>query len=275
VAVTHVGGDRWFGTWEARSLDASAAVKPAWKVEIRSLAERINHCTCPDFATNRLGTCKHVEAVLHHLKKKGPKKFERLAAEGPSTSFVHLDWSCPEPPEIRLRRGTADPPDWLDEHFDAEGRLRDALPDALHRLQQAARRNGGLTVTSDAAQYAVRFTEEAERRKSAAALAEEIRASDGQLPGIRARLYPYQVEGVAFLAASRRALLADDMGLGKTLQAITAAAVLHRYRGLERALVVCPASLKHQWAREVERFAGLESTRRRVRRSTAAARRSR
>jgi len=67
-------------------------------------------------------------------------------------------------------------------------------------------------------------------------------------------LFPYQTEGVAFLASRGRALLADDMGLGKTLQAICAASWLVDNAGIKKVLVVCPASLKHQWAREVEKF---------------------
>jgi len=61
-------------------------------------------------------------------------------------------------------------------------------------------------------------------------------------------LYPHQADGIAFLVSKKRALLADDMGLGKTRQAIVA---------LEAAvpegmiLVVCPASLKLNWAREI------------------------
>ena len=74
-------------------------------------------------------------------------------------------------------------------------------------------------------------------------------ASGGRLPEVQAKLYPYQTDGVAFLAGRGRALLADDMGLGKTLQAIAAAYWLHRHDGVERVLVVCPASLKLQWAR--------------------------
>lgn len=62
---------------------------------------------------------------------------------------------------------------------------------------------------------------------------------------------------MAFLAANGRALLADDMGLGKTLQAIAAASWLYRTAQAKKVLVVCPASLKQQWAREIEKFAGL------------------
>ncbi|HKG91670.1 MAG TPA: DEAD/DEAH box helicase [Gemmatimonadaceae bacterium] len=65
---------------------------------------------------------------------------------------------------------------------------------------------------------------------------------------LAAGLFPHQVEGVAFLLGRRRAILADDMGLGKTRQsivAITEAAPTGPW------LVVCPASVKRNWAREI------------------------
>ena len=62
-------------------------------------------------------------------------------------------------------------------------------------------------------------------------------------------LFPHQIEGVAFLLGRRRAILADDMGLGKTRQAIVS--LRHLAPGGPR-LVVCPASVKRNWAREIE-----------------------
>lgn len=64
-------------------------------------------------------------------------------------------------------------------------------------------------------------------------------------------LLPYQTEGVAFLAARKRALLADDMGLGKTIQAIYAARAI----GAKTVRVLCPASLVGQWQSEFARHA--------------------
>jgi SNF2 family DNA or RNA helicase len=61
-------------------------------------------------------------------------------------------------------------------------------------------------------------------------------------------LFPHQIEGVAFLLGRRRAILADDMGLGKTRQAIVS---LRHITPGGRRLIVCPASVKRNWAREI------------------------
>jgi SNF2 family DNA or RNA helicase len=62
------------------------------------------------------------------------------------------------------------------------------------------------------------------------------------------------MRGVLFAVSRGRTILADDMGLGKTIQAIGAAELLARRRGISRALVICPASVKHQWLTEIRRF---------------------
>ena len=65
---------------------------------------------------------------------------------------------------------------------------------------------------------------------------------------IASGLYKHQGEGIEFLRRHGRAILADDMGLGKTRQAIVA------LRGANPdgpLLVICPASLKLNWEREI------------------------
>ena len=68
-------------------------------------------------------------------------------------------------------------------------------------------------------------------------------------------LYPHQVEGLAFLLGRRRAILADDMGLGKTRQSILA---MQEAAPQGPWLVVCPASVKRNWAREIQTALGGE-----------------
>jgi SNF2 family DNA or RNA helicase len=46
------------------------------------------------------------------------------------------------------------------------------------------------------------------------------------------------------------------MGLGKTVQTLAAAELLARERGIERVLVVAPASVKYQWETEVQKYTG-------------------
>lgn len=65
-------------------------------------------------------------------------------------------------------------------------------------------------------------------------------------PGL---LYPHQADGVAFLLSKRRAILGDDMGLGKTRQAIVALDAAVPQGAM--ILIVCPASLKLNWKREI------------------------
>jgi SWI/SNF-related matrix-associated actin-dependent regulator 1 of chromatin subfamily A len=67
-------------------------------------------------------------------------------------------------------------------------------------------------------------------------------------------LFPYQKNGVKWLAGRDFALLADEPGLGKSAQAVRAC------EGLGRILVLCPASLRGNWAREFARFSDTRRT---------------
>ena len=79
--------------------------------------------------------------------------------------------------------------------------------------------------------------------------------------GVLAELRPYQKDGFDFLCHLTRTrlggVLADDMGLGKTLQTLAWLAWLKGRNGKDPkpALVICPASVLHNWRREASRFA--------------------
>ena len=65
------------------------------------------------------------------------------------------------------------------------------------------------------------------------------------------KLFPHQRAGVKFLATAKRALLADEPGLGKTAQAIRALKeIQNNGQDVFPLLIVCPNTLKKNWARE-------------------------
>jgi superfamily II DNA or RNA helicase len=78
--------------------------------------------------------------------------------------------------------------------------------------------------------------------------------------GLKADMRPYQKDGFDFLAHLTRiklgGILADDMGLGKTLQTLTWLGWLkeRNTKNPKPSLVICPASVLHNWRREANRF---------------------
>ena len=106
-----------------------------------------------------------------------------------------------------------------------------------------------------------RFTDSPQAR----ALRERLKTFKGvpatPLPAqLQAELRPYQRDGFDFLCHLARlklgGILADDMGLGKTLQTLAWLAWLKERGGRQSkpSLVICPASVLHNWRREASRF---------------------
>lgn len=88
-------------------------------------------------------------------------------------------------------------------------------------------------------------------RESAKALS---RATDADInvPAPEGLAYlGFQKAGIAFGHERNAVLFADEMGLGKTVQAI---GLMNADPTLKRVLVICPASLKLNWKRELERW---------------------
>jgi len=252
LRITNVGGEPIFSEFQV----VNPQTQGRYRVAIRGQGLGDNYCSCPDFAVNTLGTCKHIEFVLGALRRKrgGRKAF----SEGfhPAYSEVYLRYGAQR--AVVFKPGTECPPELLRlarRYFDPHGVLQ-----AETYMRFDTFLNGADKIRHDLRRYddALDFIAQVRDRTH---LAERI---DKMFPaGVRSKpfdsllkvsLYPYQREGVLFAARAGRSLIADDMGLGKTIQAIGACEVLARAAGIERVLVVCPTSLKYQWKREIETF---------------------
>jgi len=69
-----------------------------------------------------------------------------------------------------------------------------------------------------------------------------------EFKGMFEKLYPFQKVSVEYSKHKRSILIADEMGLGKTIQALA----IIEYHQLYPALIVVPAMLKKNWAREIK-----------------------
>lgn len=230
----------------------------SYRVAIRGTQPGENFCACPDFATNDLGTCKHIEFVLGKLEKKRGGKQALARGFEPPYSEVFLHYGGQR--TVRFRAGAECPPDLRRRAARLFcGPPAGALPVArfasLEAFLKEARNSGHeLRCYEDALGFIAQVRDTVKRHRIIDAAYPRGARSPQLKTLVKADLYPYQATGVLFAARAGRCLIADEMGLGKTLQAIAAAELFARHLGAERVLIVCPTSLKHQWQQEIARF---------------------
>lgn len=225
-------------------------------VRIRGRDLGDNSCTCPDFATNTLGTCKHVEYTLARLEGRRDTRRQLIAGHQPAHSEVYLHYGSQR--EVRFRPGAECPVELARlaaRYFDATGTLK---PEAATQFQTFLTSAGRLDPEMECGLDVLAWVAEwrdADHRTRLVEQAFPRGIDDGAFHTLlKVPLYAYQREGALFAARSGRCLLADEMGLGKTIQALAAAEIMARLFGVERVLIICPTSLKHQWQREIARF---------------------
>ena len=251
--------DVFFGVYRTHSGSGQS-----YCVEIRSLAEPINSCNCPDHHINGLGTCKHIEATLHRLQYRRKRAFQKAAGRGSPYIEIFLDrrdhlvrirW-----PANSQRRSMAR--DLLTAFFNDEDALvadpLDTLP-AMERAINASpthvRRR--IRVSKELNTWLETLDRRAQQLRGRQHFETEVAAGNTSLDLVKHPLYPYQQEGMLHLAFTGRALLADEMGLGKTVQAVAACELLRRTLGIRRVLVISPASLKGEWEEQIAKFTDL------------------
>ena len=254
--------DNEYGPFGSFAVGSGQGGTP-YQVEIRSIDAPHNTCSCRDHLTNGLGTCKHVEAALFHLRRVRPGQFRRAVGQPSPRTEIYLDVRVPECP-VRIAWPAAPPANIvnvLTPLFGSHGALLAEPVFAAHALQQALSSlppEDRACIRLSAAVIPHLQTVGGVHRRAArrSAFLREVEAGRRQANPLATELYPYQVEGMLHLAFGERALLADDMGLGKTIQAIAAAELLHRLHGIKRVLVVCPVSVKGEWEDQIARFSG-------------------
>src|SRR3984957_1402192 len=234
--------------------------KSSYRVAIRGLGPGCNFCSCPDYATSDLGTCKHIEFTLGRLEKKRGAKTAFKRGYRPAFSELYLRYNGKR--TVHFRAGTDCPSavraaaaDLFDTHRD--GMLPDdRLGDLERFMTMVSQSDHEFRAYDDARDFIARRRDAGQRSSKLERLFPGGAADPSLLSLLNVPLYPYQADGALFAVRAGRALIGDDMGLGKTIQAIAATEILARHFGVSKVLVICPTSLKYQWQSEIARFSG-------------------
>jgi SNF2 family DNA or RNA helicase len=247
--IQNLGRNRVFSDYQITNPTTGGQ----YRVSIRGFDVGDNTCECPDFRTNTLGTCKHIEAVLAALREETPVQLRRRKA-AVTHPEVYLQYG------EQLRLGIHLPPRHSDHlrsladiFFDPRGLWRgsDRYKQLIEAVEQVPEQ---VTIFSDAMEFMEREIDRYEMAERERELLAQLEYGELTLDLLKVPLYPYQLRGALFLAYRGRSILGDDMGLGKTIQTLAAAELLARERGIERVLVVAPASVKYQWETEIRKY---------------------
>ena len=230
--------------------------KNTYKVAIRSENPGLNFCSCPDYKVNLLGTCKHIEFMLHKINKN--RKLKQIFKKGNIQNYSSISLKYGEERKVYLRIGEnnkAKIQRKAKRYFDENNFLKENAYDKIDKfIEEVKIFDPDFRLYSDALDYIIEVRSKNQRIKHLENKY-KLGINDPELDNlIKAKLYPYQKEGILFAAKAGRCLIADDMGLGKTIQAIATAEILANEFNIEKVLIICPTSLKYQWKSEIEKF---------------------
>ncbi len=232
-----------------------------YRIELRSLQQTINSCSCRDFATNGLGTCKHIEAVLTRATAPSAPPVEvwldrRIeetdAPQRQPQPKIRVLWPDSLRRNSRLYRS-------LSPYFSEDGSLladpltgMAAIEQTLEILSKQDRQR--IRISQRIEPWLQQLRHNQKRKQIRSDFLKDVASGKRNLNPVQLPLYEYQQQGAIHLAFTGRAILADEMGLGKTVQAIAAAELLAQTHRIERVLVLSPVSLKTEWEEQISKF---------------------
>ncbi|MDD9301633.1 MAG: helicase [Desulfobacter sp.] len=237
---TPIRGDMFTGDHKILSKDSRT-----YLVCLHDPVKGKGHCSCPDYLTNGLGTCKHIQFMAQYLKSEPGFKAQAATETLP---FVDIFWDslaqAPRHHAPGFNPAMADLKPVVEKYFNAKG---DFIGSDISLIMGLMLRLRG--------DRRVRIRENLLKRVDHRLQAIQLKKMEGRpLPkiGLNRPLYPFQKKGVDFGALKTGVLIGDEMGLGKTAQAIAMGLVKCEIFGFSKILVITLASLKKAWKDEVE-----------------------
>lgn len=216
----------------------------AYKLTFRDIGRKHGYCSCPDYKTNKLGTCKHLIFAFDKFFKENNADEIQL----PKYPFIEvflnpfrdykISWFYPE----KIVGGVAE---LFYKYFGNKKFIED---------EEAERLLGFFNNLDKHKQILVRpeVFEKVEKISEINTLKRIEKEKRIDYSHIKAKLLKFQKEGVEFATYKKGSIIADELGLGNMLQAVATAVFKKEIFGFTKTLIICPATLKTQWKNEIE-----------------------
>lgn len=216
----------------------------SYKITFRDFDRREGYCSCSDYATSKLGTCKHLIFAFNNLKldKKdiSTQYFPFVEIYLDPLNDYRISLYYPHSPSAEIQ-------ELINTYFEGETFIPENKVKLFFGFVKEAKQHKQILIRPE-------VLDKIEEAFDQSILEQKKATTQLDFSGIKADLYPYQKEGVEFATFSKGAIIADEMGLGKTIQAISTAVLKKSIFGFKKTLIICPASLKSQWQSEIKKF---------------------
>jgi hypothetical protein len=221
-----------------------AASGSSYLLSFYDFDKRLGYCSCPDYQTNKLETCKHLMfafdyfAATHNLEHLPAQAYPFIEIFRHPLKNYQIAWFFPHSPDLAVQQ-------ILDEFFDADQVYLPHKLNELHIFLEKIQRFKLIKIRPEVKKYIAEYF----GNKSLKDFFARLVVREGLL---NSRLFKYQREAAMFIGARKGVILADEIGLGKTATAINAALLKIEYSGFSKVQILCPDHLISHWEKELE-----------------------
>ncbi len=237
--------DNIYGEHELHTTD-----QKTYKISFYDFEKKIGYCSCLDYQTNKLGTCKHLMFAFNEFQhiyqnKELPQQFYPFIEifRHPLHDY-QLSWYYPNPlsKEMQLL---------LSDYFDTQQLYKPEKMNELHLFLDHIQDYKNINIRPEVRVFIEEYYDEI-------SLKETFQNLEFNKQLLAHKLYDYQWEGIRFSTVRKGSILADEIGLGKSVQALGAALYKIEYLGFKNIGILCPKNLRSQWELEIKKWVPLK-----------------